>query len=94
MHCCLYKPTESEDRNVRVRGAQETATGGRALKFYSSVRIEVRRGKSITRGDSIIGHELWIKVVKNKQAPPFRTAHASLIYGKEFQRQWQSWIWR
>jgi recombination protein RecA len=63
-------------------GPQETTTGGRALKFYSSVRIEVRRGKSITKGDSIIGHELWIKVVKNKQAPPFRVAHASLIYGR------------
>jgi recombination protein RecA len=67
-------------------GPQDTTTGGRALKFYTSVRIEVKRGKSITKGDEVQGHELWLKVVKNKQAPPFRTGHASLIYGRGIPR--------
>ena len=63
-------------------GPTETTTGGRALKFYSSVRLEVRRGKKIDKGEETIGHELFMKVVKTKLAPPFRSAHTSLIYGK------------
>lgn len=63
-------------------GPTETTTGGRALKFYSSVRIEVRKSSPVTSGDVQTGHELKIRVTKNKQAPPFRTAHTTLVYGR------------
>lgn len=68
------------------QGPTETTTGGRALKFYASVRLEVRRGKKIDKGEVTIGHELYLKVVKNKLAPPFRTGHTSLIYGRGIPR--------
>ena len=69
-----------------VYGNPETTTGGRALKFYASIRIEVRKGEAIKQGTDIIGNKVNVKIVKNKVAPPFKTATIEIRYGEGVSR--------